>query len=484
MPSRKIHPRAQWSGLMSKATWAMKKPYADAMGYHPHPAQLEFHADTHRFKVPCCGRRFGKTVLCSFEACFCALMGGWVMCVAPTYNLANKVWLEALMMLKRSPFASLISDVISQEGKQAIRLTTGGIIVAKSSENPKSLLGDGWDLCIFDEAAMEPSGEPWKKAIRPALMDRKGAAIFPSTPMGDNWYKDIYDLGQSKNTINWWSKSFPSSENPIMTDDEIQDYITSCGIPKDLVSQEIYAQFMGSGGAVFTNYHEVSDAVWQDMPNQDHIYCAGLDIGKIHDYTVLAIWDCSINSLANLLRINLVPYPELEREVERALLLWGGRSGCPVLVDITRESGTADRLRETCWFCNVVGFSFSNDSKSKIMSQLRLAFEDKTAHILNQDTELGVAAYKEFGAYRYERMSSGIVRMSAPQGKHDDIVTAVALAYECCIRYVGITSTVTTDPQSKPITEIAGTYSFDEGVPRNVAVGTIPARIVNFMNSR
>lgn len=408
-------------------------------------------------------------------------MGGWVMCVAPTYNLANKVWLEALMMLKKSPFDHLISDVVSQEGKQAIRLTTGGMIVAKSSENPKSLLGDGWDLCIFDEAAMEASGEPWKKGIRPALMDRKGAAIFPSTPLGDNWYKDIYDLGQSGAAPNWWSKSFPSSANPKMTPDEIQDYIQGSGISKDLVDQEIYAKFLGSGGAVFTNHHEVADAVWQDNPNVEHIYCAGLDIGKIHDYTVLAIWDCTTNSLASLLKINLVPYPELEREVERELLLWGGRNGCPVLVDITRESGTADRLRETCWFCNVVGFSFTNDSKAKIMSQLRLAFEDKTAHILNQDTDLGRDCYKEFGAYRYQRMSSGIVRMSAPQGKHDDIVTAIALAYECCIRYVGITSTITTEPQQQSPTQIAGTYTFEDGPPRNVAVGSVPSRIISFM---
>lgn len=465
---REIIPRTQWSGLY-RADWETKKPFADAMGYSPHLAQLEVHSDPHRFKVVCCGRRFGKSKLCAFEAVFCALMGGWVMTCAPTYNLANKVWLESVMMVEGSEFRSLIADQVTQEGKQVIRFKSGGLIACKSSENPRGLVGDGWDLCIFDEAAREPSKEPWMRDIRPALADRQGGALFPSTPLGDNWFKDIYDFGQSDQPKykNWKEFHFPSSANPLMTPEEIEEL--TFGMTRDLIKQEIYAEFLGSGGSVFRTYHQICDAEWQENPLPGHTYCAGLDIGKVHDYTVFAVWDCTWNCLCHIERVNLVPYPELERIATQCLLKWG----CPVLVDITRESGTADRLRETCWFTTVTGFHFSNESKAKIMNQLAISFDEGLAHLLTQDTELGRECYKEFGAYRYERMASGTVRMSAPQGRYDDIVCAVAMAYECCIRYTGIGGTVISKAMSAPPRELSGTYSFAEtGTPRNAAIGT------------
>lgn len=470
MPKKVIHSRPQWNGLMSKATWDIKRPFAEKMKYKPHPAQLEFHSDMHRFKVPCCGRRFGKSTLCAFEANFCGLMGGWVMCVAPTYNLANKVWLEALMMIQKSEFADQIEDVVTQEGRQCISFKSGGKIVAKSSENPKSLLGDGWDLVIFDEAASEDSAEAWKKGIRPALMDRKGAAIFPSTPLGDNWYHDIFMLGQDPSMKNWWSKSYDSGQNPIMTPDEIEDYIKSCDIPEDLVRQEIYAEFLGSGGVVFKNVKEVCTGEWQEFPIEGHIYAAGLDVGKIHDYTVLAIWDCTLNCLCHLTRMNIVPYPELERYVSRALRVWQ----CPVLVDITRESGTADHLREDCWWVTVTGFSFGNESKTKIINQLCIGFEERKISILDSETILGEMCGKEFGAFRFERSSSGILKMSAPKGKYDDIVCATALAYEQAIRYTGNAGFAATPPNMVPRPKLENQYSFaNDGPPRNVAIGSV-----------
>lgn len=464
---RRINERPQWSGLMMAATWEKKQAIAEALNYFPHPKQLEFHSRTERFKVPCCGRRFGKSHLCAFEACFCAIMGGWCMTCAPTYNLANKVFYAALMMLEASGFKSMITDRITQEGKQMVRLSSGGIIAAKSTDNPKSLVGDGWDLVIFDEAALEESPEPWRRSLRPALADRRGSAIFPSTPNGDNWYKDIYDMGQSPDFPEWWSMTYASSANPIMTDDEIRSMTE--GMSRDWVNQEIYAKFLGSGGGVFKTFHEVSDFEWQEDPLIGHLYCGGLDLGKHEDYTVMAVWDSTIGGLVHMTRLNRLPFPDMEKVVLAELSKWQ----CPMICDTTREESVADRLRENCWWSRIDGFKFLNENKTKIMNQLALGFDDGIAHLLNDNTELGRLCYQEFSAYRYERLPSGVLRMSHPPGKHDDIVDAVALAYECNLRYMGITTAAIYQPHSLAGADpMTGQFTVDK--LHNTVIGARP----------
>jgi hypothetical protein len=38
------------------------------IGYEPHPKQALFHNSAARFKVPVCGRRFGKSKMAAMEA--------------------------------------------------------------------------------------------------------------------------------------------------------------------------------------------------------------------------------------------------------------------------------------------------------------------------------------------------------------------------------------------------------------------------------
>jgi len=440
---------------MSKLTWEQMKPYAEAMEYDPNPPQLRLHEARNRFRVPDWGRRTGKTKACGFESATCAILGGWVMNAAPTYNLANKVWSETVAMIEGSKFRELISDLITQEGKQSLKLKTGGIIQAKSTDNPRSLVGDGWDLCIFDEAALEDSPDPWWRSIRPALADRKGSAIFPSTPNGDNWYKALFDMGKDPSRPEWWSEQCWSGENPIMTVEEIRSMTE--GMTHDLIRQEIYGDFLGSGGSVFRTYHEVCDAEWQEEPIDGHQYCAGLDLGKVNDFTVLAIWDSTLNCLAHLIRLNIQPYPSMMRIIGAALQKWQ----CPVVADATREAGTVDQLGQDCFYARVEPFVFSNDKKTRIMNQLSLAFDEHSGHLLNNETLLGAECQREFGAYKFNKLPSGLLQMSAPQGKHDDMVCAVALAYECNLRHMGLGGSVIYNPKPNIITPLQGAFSVD-----------------------
>ncbi|MFA6046568.1 MAG: hypothetical protein WC718_16405, partial [Phycisphaerales bacterium] len=58
-----------------------------------------------------------------------------------------------------------------------------------------------------------------------------------------------------------------------------------------------------------------------------------------------------------------------------------------------------------------------------------LAFEQGQIKILPEPTQLA-----ELQAYQAEKLPSGMIRYTAPQGMHDDTVMALALAWQGCIR--------------------------------------------------
>jgi predicted phage terminase large subunit-like protein len=73
----------------------------------------------------------------------------------------------------------------------------------------------------MDECAYMKT-EAWTEALRPALSDRKGGALFISTPRGLNWFRDLWLMGQDAEFPDWQSWRFPTSSNPFIDPDEIE----------------------------------------------------------------------------------------------------------------------------------------------------------------------------------------------------------------------------------------------------------------------
>ena len=77
-----------------------------SLGYEPHEGQAKVHASTAPRRVLACGVRWGKTLCAAMEAVAAAMEPGkrsigWV--VAPTYDLADKVFREIVMVVRRAP---------------------------------------------------------------------------------------------------------------------------------------------------------------------------------------------------------------------------------------------------------------------------------------------------------------------------------------------------------------------------------------------
>lgn len=72
----------------------------------------------------------------------------------------------------------------------------------------------------------------------------------------------------------------------------------------------------------------------------------------------------------------------------------------------------------------VSGISFTNAIKTNLVEGLAIAFEQGQIEILNDPVLIG-----ELQAYESERLPSGLVRYSAPEGFHDDCVSALMLVW-------------------------------------------------------
>lgn len=246
----------------------------EKLGYKPHPKQLLFHESPARFKVPACGRRFGKSEMAAKEVepyLFTPTFPeynrkgpglGWI--VAPTYDTADEfqyLWQDMIVRLqleKTKAVKSCANNV--RTGEMFIQFAWGDRVVVKSADKPTSLVGKGLKWLVVSEAAKLPE-IIWQKYLSPAMADFKGPALFPSTPEGFNWYKVLHDMGRSSRAqhTEWASWNFPSWENPYVypggfDDPEVQRQLRTPDDP--WFWQEIGASFRSVAGLVYREWDQ------------------------------------------------------------------------------------------------------------------------------------------------------------------------------------------------------------------------------------
>ena len=145
-----------------------------------HPAQLKVATSEARWKILCAGRRFGKTRL-GVQMCLeTALNGKRAWWVAPTYTIARVGWRD-IQEAARS-FPESLEPTISLVNMEVKFPWSGGSIAVRSADSPHRLRGEGLDFLVMDEAAFVKE-DVWHQVLRPTLTERKGGALFISTPV-------------------------------------------------------------------------------------------------------------------------------------------------------------------------------------------------------------------------------------------------------------------------------------------------------------
>lgn len=170
-----------------------------------------------RFRVVIAGRRFGKTHLAVRELAKSARYPGrnsWY--IAPTYRMCKQiVWDNLKHKLQDLNWVAKIN-----ESDLSITLKNSSKISLRGADNPDSLRGVSLDFAVFDEFAFIDEAA-WTSVIRPTLSDRKGSAMFISTPMGRNWAYDLYLKGLDPTEHSWESFQYTTIQGGNVSEEEI-----------------------------------------------------------------------------------------------------------------------------------------------------------------------------------------------------------------------------------------------------------------------
>lgn len=377
-----------------------------------HESQRIVRDDPARFKVLACGRRWGKTRLGSALCIATAINGGRAWWVAPSYKMAAVGWRMVSRLGNQIPTAT-----IRQVDRQVI-LPGGGSVQVRSADDPNSLRGEGLDFAVMDECAYMAEAA-WVEALRPALSDRLGKALFISTPKGRNWFWRLFVRGQDdlQNEIRSWA--FPTSDNPFVAKTEIEAARKS--LPDRIFRQEYLAEFMEDAGGVFRRVAEAATATWQDEPIPGHSYAIGVDWARTNDATVFAVLDITDRCICYVDRMTNTDY-NLQRTRLKAL---NERFGAAEIVAEYNSMGgpQVEALQQDG--LPVRSFTTTNQSKQTIIDALALAFEQGSIRIVPDNTLVA-----ELQAFEMTRTPSGALRYAAPDGMHDDTVMATALAWD------------------------------------------------------
>jgi len=379
----------------------------------PHPAQRRVFDSDARFQIVLAGRRWGKTEL-GVDRIIRGVcrMPGIYWWVGLSWRSASMKRAWRLLGRRLRPAGAQI-----READKEIRIPNGSEIWLRTAERPDSLSGEGLRGVVLDEFTLM-SERVWTEFLRPTLADYRGWAMFIGVPKGRNWTFGLYQRGMDDKQVTWASWRLPTSDNPFIPASEIEDARRT--LPDRIFRQEFMAEFLDDAGGVFRGVTEAATATWQEAASERHSYVMGVDWGKLNDFTVISVIDATRGACVFQDRFNQIDYTlQLKRlravydRFKPDLIIPERNSmGEPLI-----EQLIADELP-------VQPFTTTAASKKIAVEALALAFEQGELKIVPDPVLIG-----ELQAYEMKRLPSGMLRYSAPEGMHDDCVTALMLAW-------------------------------------------------------
>ena len=374
-----------------------------------------------RFMVLCAGRRWGKSKVGAAKALREARKGNQaVWWVAPTYKVVKRGYAEVVNQIPEGLLTKPAPPDSAFDAGRAVRLTfkNGSKMEFYSAERPEGMLGGSCDFLIMDEAATMPE-HVWAQIIRPTLADRRGRALFISTPRGKNWFYKLWQMGQDDLAQDYISWHFPSMTNPTIPVEEWEQVKSTSTAA--VYEQEILAQFISSASSVF----RVKDEAVVPMEKPEGHVILGVDWAKHNDYTVFCGVRTSDRRPCYHDRFNEVSWPQQRRLLNEAVdEILETASGITVIIDST---GVGDVMYDdlTEEGLDVVPIKFTPAWKMAAVQLLGADLERELAFIHEEQRS-------EFEAYTYTITEAGRWKYEAGTG-HDDEVSAALLAHWGCV---------------------------------------------------
>lgn len=386
------------------------------------PKQQSIFDHPAKYKIAVKGRRFGLTKGAANDYIKCALdesftKGLWV----DTVNSNIDKYIERYFV----PHLNKLPKTLWEWRKQAkMLIINGAYIDFRSADTPETMEGFGYDKAFLNEAGIILKNEYlWDNAIRPMFWDYPNIkVVIGGTPKGRGKFFELAQRGKDPKQQEFKTFHFTSFDSPF---EHIHKNIREdmATMPDRVIRQEILAEFLEDSGVVFRNFLRIMDAI-PNKPITGHRYIIGVDLAKVEDYTVLAVYDATNNKQVYQARFNRIDWlMQKARIADTARHFSDGMNPATVVIDAT---GVGDPIVEDLARMGIPvdPIKFTNDQKRQMIEKLSNWIELGRIHLLNIPETV-----HELQNFTYDISEfSDRVRYGAPVGFHDDIVIAHALA--------------------------------------------------------
>lgn len=393
-----------------------------------HPAQHEFvyafeKYPSVRFVVAACGSKFGKTR----GACIRIAKEAWEghpgkLCwwLAPTYRQAENAYSEIRRMLPSSAFKE-------EKANLALQLQTPSKgewsrIEFKSGDSPNYLRGFGVHFLVVDEMA-RIKREAYLSA-QTTQIKTMGRAMYLSTPKGMDDFHDLYTKGDKSLLMGeevdkfpeYISFCLPTWLNPYIPPESIEQMRRD--MLKGDFEQEVEAKFIDGAETVFRGTHDCIKGLLM-APQEKKRYVIGVDLARLRDYTCFVVMDAEAKHV-----VYFDHFQEKSWEMQKARIIALSKqyNNAMVVIDATAVGDAP--AQQLAGLIPVFPFKISsNQAKRELIEKLRLSIEQRSISYPPVQTLV-----HELENYEMDVTTAGAVVYSAPRGKNDDAVIALALA--------------------------------------------------------
>ncbi len=416
------------------------------LGVNPFPYQANFLGDKSKRIIACAGRQIGKSLITAVRAVWFSVTnpGTTTLIVSSTMRQSMLTFQKISKLILD---ASLLERSVSYKSKTKITFRNGSEIVAlPCGRMGFSLRGYTAHQVIMDEAAFMPE-DVIAEVLLPTLATTQGTAIMISTP----YDKDHIFYKAFISTI--WSKHhYPSSINPLITPEYLEEQREIVG--EQRYAKEFLAEFVDDELAYFpmallrncvhTCKEEKCEycALFSTDANIDGYvkeseseFFGGYDPGGKRDPAAFVIVE-KMKTQDKIFRVQLTKtyqirnkdadspessnlYTRITAEVADVSKRYHvGRT----VVDST---GIGLPIVELCKSLQmpIQGLSLNSKIKEELFSTVRILLEQKRLVLPHDLNLLG-----NLNCIQADRTRAGGFSFSHPQGTHDDLAYALALA--------------------------------------------------------
>lgn len=296
-----------------------------------------------------------------------------LLCASITQEQAGIIFGNVQRLVAGSPLLLSLVDEITQTPYPRMRFGNGAMIEARSTQNRgEYLLGQDYDLIVFDEVAFDPAAEyVVEEVMSMRLADRDGRLDLVSTPNGKNWlYQRAMQI--SSGSVRGYLHHGDTRENQFLAQEYVTDRVRYLSATR--LEQNIRGQFVDAGGEVLPG-RDIDVALARGSLSHDQTasrYITGYDLARKRTATVgitVAIRDgCAF--VVALERMREIDWPVVLEKIRQRHAAYGGQ----LLIDAT---GLGDVVVQSLADLAPEPVMFTPQRKAELLTNLELLHAQK-----------------------------------------------------------------------------------------------------------